>query len=81
MGFKKSFTCLHYADHIAKITLLISGCIVINKCVVMPVLLKKKTKLQTSVTVWLQLSFIWQAKENASLRREGGPTQKKRREE
>ena len=44
MGFKKSFTCLHYADHIAKITLLISGCIVINKCVVMPVLLKKKNK-------------------------------------
>ena len=42
-GFKKSFTCLHYADHIAKITLLISGCIVINKCVMMPVLLKKKT--------------------------------------
>ena len=25
----------------------------------------------------LQLSFIWQAKENTSLRHEGGPTQKK----
>ena len=29
----------------------------------------------------LQLSFIWQAKENTSLRHEGGPTQKKWREE
>ena len=38
-------------------------------------------KLWTSVTAWLQLSFIWQAKENASLRHEGGPTQKKQREE
>ena len=44
-------------------------------------IIKKKKQLKTSVTAWLQLSFIWQAKENASLRREGGPTQKKRREE
>ena len=29
----------------------------------------------------LQLSFIWQAKENTSLRYEGGPTQKMQREE
>ena len=29
----------------------------------------------------LQLSFIWQAKENTSSRREGGPTQKTQREE
>ena len=35
-------------------------------------------KWQTSVTAWLQLSFIWQAKENTSLRCEGRPTQKKR---
>ena len=28
----------------------------------------------------LQLSFIWQAKENTFLRHEGGPTQKKRSE-
>ena len=29
----------------------------------------------------LQLSFIWQAKENTSLRHEGRPTQKTQREE
>ena len=34
-------------------------------------------KQQTSVIVRLQLSFIWQAKENTSLRCEGRPTQKK----
>ena len=33
-------------------------------------------KQQTSVTACLQLSFVWQAKENTSLRSEGGPTQK-----
>ena len=33
-------------------------------------------KCWASVTAWLQVSFIWQAKENASLRHEGGPTQK-----
>ena len=38
-------------------------------------------KWQTHVTAWLQLSFIWQAKENTSLRHEGGLTQKTRREE
>ena len=48
----------------------------------------KNLKWQTSVTAWLQLSlssgpvlqlsFICQARENASSRSEGGPTQKKR---
>ena len=38
-------------------------------------------KLWTTVIALLQLSFICQAKENASLKREGGPTQKKWREE
>ena len=38
-------------------------------------------KQQTSVTAQLQLSFIWQAKENTSSRCEGRPTQKKQREE
>ena len=38
-------------------------------------------KWQTHVTAWLQLNFIWQAKENTSLRREVGLTQKKQREE
>ena len=37
--------------------------------------------LQLSVTAWLQLSFIWQTKESTSSRHEGGPTQKKHREE
>ena len=37
----------------------------------------KTSKQQTSVTVWLQLSFIWQAKENTSSSCEGGPAQKK----
>ena len=37
-------------------------------------------KWQTHVTAWLQLSFIWQAKENTSLRREGRLTQMKQRE-
>ena len=38
-------------------------------------------KQQTGVIVRLQLSFIWQAKENTSLRCEGGLTQKTQREE
>ena len=33
--------------------------------------------LQLGVTAQLQLSFIWQAKENRSTRHEGGPAQKK----
>ena len=39
--------------------------------------LQQKLKWLSSVEAWLQLSFIWQAKENASSRREGGPTQKR----
>ena len=35
-------------------------------------------KFHPSITAWLQLSFIWQAKENISLRPEDGPTLKKR---
>ena len=35
-------------------------------------------KQWTSATAQLQLSFICQARENASSRSEGGPTQKKR---
>ena len=38
-------------------------------------------KQQTSVIVRLQLSFIWQAKENTSLKCEGRPAQKTQREE
>ena len=38
----------------------------------------KDLKLWTSVTAQLKLSFIWQAKENTSLRHEGRQTQKKR---
>ena len=53
-----------------------------GECVISLVLShhSKRWKRQTSVTARLQLSFIWQAKENTSSRREGGPTQKKRRE-
>ena len=38
-------------------------------------------KQQTSITARLQLSFIWQAKENTSLKCEGSPAQKTQREE
>ena len=38
-------------------------------------------KCWVSVTAWLQVSFIWQAKENASSRCEGGSTQKTQRED
>ena len=38
-------------------------------------------KLEVMDRPVLQLSFIWQAQENASLRHEGGPTQKTRGEE
>ena len=37
-------------------------------------------KQQTSVTAQLQLSFIWQAKENTSSRHEGDTKEAKRRE-
>ena len=50
-----------------------------GECVISLVLSRcsKTLKQQTSVTVWLQLSFIWQAKENTSSSCEGGPAQKK----
>ena len=38
-------------------------------------------KFEVTDRLVLQLSFIWQAKENVSSRREGGHTQKKQREE
>ena len=53
----------------------------LGECVISLVLSchSKNLKQQTSVTVWLQLSFIWQAKENTSSRHEGRLTQKSRR--
>ena len=50
-----------------------------GECVISSVLShrSKNLKWQTSVTALLQISFIWQAKENTFLRREGGPTQKR----
>ena len=51
-----------------------------GECVTSPVLslCNKNLKWWTGqcYSSMLQLSFIWQAKENASLRHEGGPTQK-----
>ena len=51
-----------------------------RECVISLVLShrSKDLKQQTSITPQLQLSFIWQAKENKSSRYEGGLTQKKR---
>ena len=40
--------------------------------------LQQNFEMADQCSVWSQLSFIWQAKENISLRCEGGPTQKKR---
>ena len=50
-----------------------------EECVISSVLshCSKNLKWLSSVKAWLQLSFIWQAKENASSRHEGGPTQKR----
>ena len=50
-----------------------------GECVISLVLShhSKNLKQQTSVAAWLQLSFIWQAKENTCSRCEGRPTQKK----
>ena len=52
----------------------------LRECVIssFPSCHSKNLKWQTSVTAWLQLSFIRQAKETTSSRREGGLTQKKR---
>ena len=54
-----------------------------RECVISSVLpcSSKDLKWQTSITPQLQLSFIWQAKENTSSRCEGQLTQKTRREE
>ena len=51
----------------------------LRECVISLVLShrSKNLKQQTSVAAWLQLSFIWQAKENTCSRCEGRPTQKK----
>ena len=51
-----------------------------RECVISSVLPhhSKDLKWQTSVTTQLQLSFIWQAKENTSSRCESGLTQNKR---
>ena len=49
-----------------------------GECVIFSVLSHRNKNLKwwTSVIALLQLSFIWQAKENTSLRCEGGPIQK-----
>ena len=54
-----------------------------EQCVISSVLScrSKNLKRWSSVTAQLQLSFIWQAKENTCLSCEGGPTQKMWREE
>ena len=54
-----------------------------GECVISSVLSHqgKNLKQRTSVTARLQLSFIWQAKENTSLKCEGRPAQKTQREE
>ena len=51
-----------------------------GECVISSVLSRRSKNLKqwTSVTAQLQLCFIWQAKENTSLRHEGGSTQKTR---
>ena len=52
----------------------------LGECVISSVLScrSKDLKWWTSVTAWLQLSFIWQAKDNTPSRCEGGPTPKER---
>ena len=54
---------------------------VLGECVVSPVPSCCSKKFQVMDGLMLQFSFIWQAKENTSLRHEGRPTQKMRREE
>ena len=51
-----------------------------GECVISSVLsrCRKDLKQLTSVTAWLQHSFIWQAKNNTPSRHEGGPTPKER---
>ena len=52
----------------------------LGECVISSVLsyCSKNLKQQIIVTAWLQLSFIWKAKENTSSRHEGRLTEKKR---
>ena len=52
----------------------------LRECIISSVLShhSKNLKWQTSVTAWLQLGFIWQAKENTSSRCEGSWTENKR---
>ena len=51
-----------------------------GECVISSILsrCRKDLKQLTSVTAWLQHSFIWQAKNNTPSRHEGGPTPKER---
>ena len=55
-------------------------CDCLGECVISSVLShhSKNLKQWTSVTARLQLSFIWQAKENTFSRCQGGPTPKRR---
>ena len=52
--------------------------VLLGECVISSVLSHHSKNLRqwTSVTAWLQFSFIWQAKENTSSKCEGRPTQK-----
>ena len=75
-----TFTLLLTTRLLGKIPQLIMVLICWGECAVSSVLshCTKNLKWQTSVTAWLQLSFIWQAKEHSSLRGEAG--RPKRRE-
>ena len=57
----------------------------LGECVISPVLSRYSKNLKRQMNQCyssvLQLSFIWQAKENASSRCEGGPTEKMQKEE
>ena len=69
-----TFTVLLTTRLLGKIPQLIMLLICWGECAVSSVLphCTKNLKWQTSVTAWLQLSFIWQAKEHTSLRGEAG---------
>ena len=82
--FDISYYCYR---HVYKLSNLYWFCLTgnVGECVTSPVLshCNKNWKWWTDqcYSYMLQLSFIWQAQENASLRHEGGPTQKTRGEE
>ena len=82
--FDISYYCYR---HVYKLSNLYWFCLTgnVGECVTSPVLshCNKNWKWWTDqcYSYMLQLSFIWQAQENASLRREGGLTQKTRGEE